>query len=162
MAKKGKISQHIPSRDVDERPIKWKRYHHLFLIVCEDQKTEPYYFEKFKEKFPKETVFIRPVGTGRSSKGVVEQTVIERNKLYEESHKTVDEVWAVFDTDDAEKTTGNTQRFVEAFEIADKENIRIAYSNEVFELWLLLHFADVSSEKPIPRADIYANLEKIL
>ena len=107
MAKKGKISKHIPSQDIDVRPIKWKRYYHLFLIVCEDQKTEPYYFEKFKEKFPKETVFIRPVCTGRSSKGVVEQTVIERNKLYEESHKTVDEVWAVFDKDDADKTTGN-------------------------------------------------------
>jgi len=160
MAKRGKISKRIPSREVDERPVKWRKYPYLFLIVCEDQKTEPYYFEKFKEKFPKETVFLRPVGTGRSSKGVVEQTVVERNKLYEASRKTVDEVWAVFDKDDADKTTGNTQRFIEAFQIAEAQKIHVAYSNEVFELWLLLHFANVSSEKPIPRADIYSKLEE--
>ena len=160
MAKRGKISKRIPPREVDERPIKWRKYPYLFLIVCEDQRTEPYYFENFRKQFPKETVFLRPVGTGRSSKGVVEQTIVERNKLYAESRKTVDEVWAVFDKDDADKTTGNTQRFVEAFEIADKENIQVAYSNEVFELWLLLHFIDVGSEKPIPRTDIYAKLEE--
>jgi len=159
MGKRGKISKPHKIKDIDERPVKLRKYLRFFLIVCEDQKTEPYYFEKFKEKFPKETIFLRPVGTGRSSKGVVEQSVIEREKLFEETHKTIDEVWAVFDKDDADKKAGNRQRFIEAFEIAEKEKIQIAYSNEVFELWLLLHFTNVSSEEPIPRTDIYAKLE---
>ena len=160
MAKRGKIIKRTPSREIDERPIKWRKYAHLFLIVCEDEKTEKYYFDTFKNFFPAETLFLRTVGTGKSSKGVVEQSVIERNGLYEESNKKIDEVWAVFDKDDADKTKGNKQRFIEAFEIANKEQINVAYSNEVFELWLLLHFSDVSSEMPIPRADIYTNLEK--
>jgi hypothetical protein len=41
----------------------------------------------------------------------------------------------------------------------DEGKIKIGYSNEVFELWLLLHFTDVSSEKPIPRIEIYSRLE---
>ena len=131
----------------------------MFLIVCEDGNTEPYYFETFKKYIPEETIFLRAVGTGRSSKGVVEQAITEREKLAEEANKNVDEVWVVFDKDDAEKAHANKLRFIKAFEIAQEEEIKVAYSNEVFELWLLLHFIDVSSEKPIPRADIYLNLE---
>jgi len=164
MAKRGKISNQIPLREVDERPVKWRKYSYLFLIVCEDEKTEKCYFEKFKEDFekiyPKETVFLRPVGTGQNSKGVVEQAIIKKKELFEESNKTVDEVWAVFDKDDLDRSEGNRKRFVEAFEIAEKEKIQVAYSNEVFELWLLLHFTDVSSKNPMPRMDIYAKLEE--
>jgi len=151
-------------REVDERPIKWRKYPHLFLVVCEDESTEPCYFEKFKEEFekiyPEETVFLRSVGTGRNSKGVVEQAIVKKNELLAESNKTVDEVWAVFDKDDLDHSEGNKKRFVEAFEIAEKEKIQVPYSNEVFELWLLLHFTNVSSESPISRVDIYAKLEE--
>lgn len=35
----------------------------------------------------------------------------------------------------------------------------MAYSNEVFELWLLLHLADVSSEQAIPRNTLYELLQ---
>ena len=72
MATRGKISKSISLREVDERPMKWRKYPHLFLVVCEDESTKPYYFEKFKEEFekiyPEETVFLRSVGTGRNSK----------------------------------------------------------------------------------------------
>ena len=164
MAERGKVKKSFPSRDIDERPIRWRKYGLLFLIVCEDESTEPEYFKKFKEIFdkiyPSETVFLRPIGTGRNSKGVVEQAIIKKKELLEESNKVVDEVWAVFDKDDLDQSEGNRQRFVDAFEIAEKENIQVAYSNEAFELWLLLHFANVSSDKSIPRADIYRKLEE--
>jgi hypothetical protein len=159
MASKGKINK-LPLRDTEERPVRWRKYECLILIVCEDEKTEPYYFAAIKKQFPNETVFLRPVGTGRSSKGVVEQAIIERRKLLEESNKDVDEVWAIFDKDDADKSEGNRERFEDAFEIARKSNIEVAYSNEVFELWLLLHFSDVSPEAPMPRNDIYFALGK--
>ncbi|MDP3930430.1 MAG: RloB family protein [Bacteroidota bacterium] len=139
--------------------MRWRRYPHLFLIVCEDGKTEPYYFRTFEKYIPKETIFLRAVGTGRSSKGVVEQAIIEREKLAVEANKSVDEVWVVFDKDDAEKVPANTLRFIEAFKIAQEEKMEVAWSNEVFELWLLLHFSDVSFNKPIPRADIYSSLQ---
>lgn len=159
MAKRGKIEKKLPLRETEERPVQRRKYKYWVLIVCEDEKTEPYYFGVLKKQFPDETVFIRSVGTGRSSKGVVKKAIEEKQKLYEESNKEVDEVWAVFDKDDAEKSQGNVQRFEEAFNLAEKENVKVAYSNEAFELWLLLHFKDVSSEKPIPRAEINSQLE---
>ena len=157
MAKRGIISKKS-LKDKDIRPVRWRKYPHLFLIVCEDKKTEPYYFERFIKEFPEETVFLRAVGTGMSSLGVVEQSLIEKNKLAEESNKSVDEVWTVFDKDDAEKSVGNAERFKSAFKKAQELKHRVAYSNEVFELWLLLHLANVPVEKPIPRLEIYNSI----
>jgi hypothetical protein len=163
MARKGQIKQST-TRDTEERAVKWRKYPHLLLVVCEDESTEPYYFRKFKEEFekiyPNEKVFLRPVGTGRSSKGVVEQAIAEKQKLHDESNKDVDEVWAVFDKDDADSSKGNAKRFEEAFEIANQQGIEVAYSNEVFELWLLLHFKNVVPNNPLPRASIYDELEE--
>ena len=159
MAKRGIVGKKS-TKDRDKRPSRWRKYPHLFLIVCEDEKTEPYYFEQFIDLFPKETVFLRAIGTGRSSLGVVEQSNIEREKLVSESNKNVDEVWVVFDKDDAEKSPGNSQRFKQAFKRAEELDHSVAYSNEVFELWLLLHLIGVDMYRPIPRNEIYDLLNK--
>jgi hypothetical protein len=161
MARRGTLNK-AELKEREKRPIRWRKYPHLFLIVCEDGNTEPYYFRTFEKHIPEETIFLRAVGTGRSSKGVVEQAIVEREKLEEEANKCVDEVWVVFDKDDAEKVPANSLRFADAFKIAQEEKMRVAYSNEVFELWLLLHFNDVSSANPIPRADIYSSLETVI
>lgn len=158
MAKRGVVIKNEP-RERDTRPIRWRKYPHLFLIVCEDGNVEPYYFETFKKHIPEDTIFLKAVGTGKSSKGVVEQAIVERKKLSEESKKEVDEVWAVFDKDDADLVPANTLRFEEAFEIAKKESIRLGYSNEVFELWLLLHLTAIDPKEPLPRKKIYEILE---
>lgn len=161
MGRRGTLNKaKLKERDI--RPIRWRKYPHLFLIVCEDGNTEPYYFSTFKNHIPKETIYLRAVGTGKSSKGVVEQAIVERDKLAQEANKNVDEVWVVFDKDDAEKVPANTHRFTEAFKIAQEEKMKVAYSNEVFELWLLLHFSDVSSAITVPRADIYSRLETVI
>jgi RloB-like protein len=131
----------------------------LFLIVCEDENTEPIYFKNFKEQIPNETIYLRPVGTGRDAKGVVEEALKERDKLTLEAKKEVDVVWAVFDKDDADENATKIQRFTDAFDIAEKNKIKTAYSNEVFELWLLLHLTDVDSAVPLPRKTIYDLLQ---
>lgn len=161
MARRGTLNK-AELKEREKRPIRWRKYPHLFLIVCEDGNTEPYYFRTFEKHIPEETIFLRAVGTGRSSKGVVEQAIVEREKLAGEANKSVDEVWVVFDKDDAEKVPANTLRFIDAFKIAQEEKIKVAYSNEVFELWVLLHFTDVNSANPIPRADIYSRLETVI
>ncbi len=158
MAKKGKINKKN-TKDAIERPVRYRKYLQFFLIVCEDESTEPFYFEKFRALFPEHTLFLKTVGTGRDPLGVVKQSIIERDSLFIETKKEIDFVWAVFDKDDADENKTKVENFEKAFEIAAKENISIAYSNEVFELWLLLHFKDIEAEKPIPRKQIYANLE---
>lgn len=160
MARRGEVNKKV-TKDKDKRPVRWRKYPHIFLIVCEDEKTEPYYFNQFIGCFPAETVFLRTVGTGSSSLGVVECSELERNKLAIESNKMVDEVWVVFDKDDADKSSGNTKRFIQAFKKAKELNHKVAYSNEVFELWLLLHISGVDATKEVPREEIYALLESV-
>ena len=50
------------------------------------------------------------------------------------------------------------ENFDQAFVKAESEKIRIAYSNECFELWLLLHFCGVNEKEPIPRSELYSRL----
>jgi RloB-like protein len=158
MAKKGKVKK-FQDTESDERPVRFRRYQYLFLIVCEDENTEPLYFKNFKEQIPNETIYLRPVGTGRDAKGVVEEALKEKDKLALESKKEVDVVWVVFDKDDADENATKIQRFNDAFDIAEKYKIKAAYSNEVFELWLLLHLMDVDSTMPLPRKTIYELLQ---
>ena len=158
MAKKGKTNKR-KGKEAIERPIRYKKYLQFFLIVCEDESTEPYYFQKFKELFPEHTMFLKTVGTGKAPLGVVEQSIIERDILLQKSNKEIDFVWAIFDKDDADENETTITNFERAFEIATAENINIAFSNEVFELWLLLHLKYISPDQPIPRAEIYENLE---
>jgi len=144
----------------DSRPLRLKKYPYLFLIVCEDQKTEPYYFNQFLKLIPPETVYLETVGTGRSALGVVQQSEIEKDKLAAKANKIVDEVWVVFDKDDADLNDTTKKNFEDAFELALKLKHKIGYSNEVFELWLLLHFKNVAHNSPISRTTIYEELNK--
>lgn len=164
MAKKGKSKKHRSRREVTDRPIRLRKYEYLFLIVCEDEKTEPVYFESFQKKIPPKTLYLRTVGTGRDPQGVAEKAIEEREKLSKEAkisaiERTVDEVWLVFDKDDADENEAKIQRFEKAFEIAEKEKFKVAYSNEVFEVWLLLHLIEIDIEKPLPRQEVYELLQ---
>jgi len=66
----------------------------------------------------------------------------------------------VFDKDDADQNAIKVKNFEDAFTISKAQNFQIAYSNEAFELWLLLHFIDVDRETAIPRQEIYRLLKE--
>lgn len=159
MAKKGKVSFENKQSDFS-RPVRIKKYQHLFLVVCEDQTTEPAYFKQFKPQIPDNTLYLREVGTGLSPLGVVMRAIEERDKLASEGGKSVDTIWAVFDKDDSDQNETTKNNFREAFSLAALEGIKIALSNEVFELWFLLHFRDVNPAISIPRQEIYDMLQQ--
>jgi len=52
-----------------------------------------------------------------------------------------DQIWCIFDVDDFYKN--QPKKLLNAIKKAHQNNIRIAYTNECFELWLLMHL-----EKP--------------
>jgi len=107
-------------RSVDTREI-----HQRFLIVCEGEKTEPNYFNKFRTN---RTVIV--------VKGLGCNTVSLVNEAIEFMSKSeYDQVWCVFDRDIFPPENINA-----AFELAYRNGISIAYSNEAFELWYCLHF----------------------
>jgi len=161
MAKRGKIKakRHKEKEEI-VRPIRYRKYQQFFLIVCEDESTEPHYFDFFEDLFPNHTLFLKTVGTGKDPLGVVQQSILERHKLYNLSKKEIDFVWVVFDKDDADENNSKIQRFEEAFKVAEAEEIEIAYSNEVFELWLLLHLTDIDPQIYLPRKHVYEELER--
>jgi hypothetical protein len=95
------------------------------LIVCEGQNTEPSYFKQFRLS----SATIKPIGEGYSTVSLVERTIeIAKRGKY-------DQVWCVFDKDDF----GD---FNEAIKLAEANNFGVAYSNQAFEYWIILHFDD--------------------
>lgn len=54
-----------------------------------------------------------------------------------------DQVWCIFDIDDFYKK--EKDNLMTAVQNAIKNNIKIAYTNECFELWILLHFQKPTS-----------------
>ena len=159
MAKKGKLAK-FAGEPSEQRPVRFRRYQYLFLIVCEDEKTEPTYFRQFEQQIPPDTIFLKTIGTGCDAKGVVEKTLEERDMLSVVAKREVDVTWAVFDTDDAGENLTKVQRFQDAFKIGEENNINLAYSNEVFELWLLLHLTAIDSRTPLPRVEVYRLLQE--
>jgi len=101
------------------------------LIICEGQKTEPNYFRRF----PQSKVFAVTVhGAGMNTDALVIKAL---EKKQEAIRKQVpyNEVWCVFDRD-----SFTPDHFNRALDLGESRGIRIAYSNQAFELWYLLHF----------------------
>jgi hypothetical protein len=160
MAKRGKLKGRSQKREVIGRLIRRRAYKQYFLIVCEDQKTEPEYFMQFKNLFPENTLYLETIGTGLDPLGVVEAVIKCRKELQTVSNREIDFTWVVFDKDDADLDSKKTERFKDAFLKSKDSNISIALSNEVFEVWLLLHFELPEYKSPIPRRSIYKLLER--
>lgn len=97
------------------------------LIVCEGENTEPSYFSQFRLS----TATIKPVGEGYNTTSLVNRaTDLAKEKDYEQ-------VWCVFDKDDF-----NANDFNNAIVTAEAQGFGIAYSNQAFEYWIILHFDD--------------------
>lgn len=112
-------------RAIDRRPPRTR-----ILIVCEGAQTEPLYFAAFEVVNARVTV----VGAGRNTTSLVKQAIRLRDEC-REGGETFDQVWAVFDRD-----SFRLEQFNRAFELAKREGISVAFTNEAFELWYLLHF----------------------
>ncbi len=98
-----------------------------FLIVCEGRNTEPSYFNQFR--LSSVTIEINGIGFNTLS-------LVEKAKEYA-SEKNYDRVWVVFDKDEA-----TDDSFNRAVQLAEKEDFGVAYSNQAFEYWLILHLID--------------------
>lgn len=97
------------------------------LIVCEGENTEPSYFNQFRLT----SATVKPVGEGYNTISLVNRAI----QLADE--KNYEQVWCVFDKDDFSDNDFNN-----AIVLAKANNFGIAYSNQAFEYWLILHFND--------------------
>ena len=117
-----------------------------FLIVCEGKRTEPNYFRSFRVPV---TVRVHIVGEGYNTVSLVDRAV----QLA--SEQKYDQVWCVFDRDDFP-----IEAFNVAFQLAHRHHFKVAYSNEAFELWYLLHFH--FHQNAIPRSGYIPRLSREL
>jgi len=102
------------------------------LIVCEGENTEPSYFRQFKLS----SATIKPVGEGYNTISLVKRAVqLSKEKSY-------DQVWCVFDADPKPDNSKQAKNFNGAVALAESKGFGVAYSNQAFEYWLIIHFDD--------------------
>lgn len=116
------------------------------IIACEGGKTEPGYFAEIRvsKHLPRERiVLVPPLGTDPLS--VVDAALAEKAALKKARRWFAgDSAWAVFDGD--EHFQACPDNWNAARQKALHHEIELAVSNPCFELWLLLHFRQCSTE----------------
>ncbi|WGV24339.1 RloB family protein [Halotia branconii] len=137
----------VNSRGYHERKVNTREIRQRFLIVCEGEKTEPNYFRNFR--VPKNVAEINVQGRGENPSKLVESAK-QLNK-----QDDYNQVWCVFDRDSWTK-----EDFNNAMINAEAQGFQVAYSNEAFELWYVLHFQFLNTG--IPRSDYNKKLTDLL
>ena len=136
-----------------------KRNTNLFFVFYNGEVTESQYFKSLSDDLAGKgnirSQFLHLAFVHGSPEQVVQAALNDVNcHRREYSANSDDVIWVVFDKDDFE------ENYSEAISVARQENISVAYSNECFELWLLLHFQE--QKTPIGRTDLTELLRRKL
>ncbi|WP_103670752.1 RloB family protein [Pseudanabaena sp. BC1403] len=146
MAKRSRTEARVQS--YSERTVDTRGILPSFLIICEGKKTEPNYFKAFR--IPDLSVEqLDVIGLGDNTLSLVERA----KERKEQSNYNY--VWCVFDRD-----SFPSGQFNASITSAYNNDIHVAYSNEAFELWYLLHFHFYNTG--ISRQDYKSKLTKLL
>lgn len=141
-----------------------------FIIFCEDKVSEPVYLKyfetsKIKINFVKEQksmmANVLNAVTHCRENGLIE--CIEGKDRLIANNK---QVWCVFDRDKEEtpnKVAKGNADFDLSISAAETIGIQVAWSNDAFELWVLLHFEDIDISQNInsERKTYYNRLTEI-
>ena len=124
-------------------------------ILCNGEVLEYTYFCDFRDHIARaRNIIVKRKGFG----GLAPWELIEKAVAYRKSiegFEDDDQVWCVFDVDNF--LNDNPEKCNKAIAEAKNNGIKLAWSNECFELWLLLHFQSVSGE--IPRKEYHKKLK---
>ena len=121
-----------------------------FLIVCEGEKTEPDYFKAFRMT----AATVKAVGEAMNTMTLVNKAISIR-EADKAKKRFYDQCWVVFDKDDFP-----AKDFNQAIQYAEKNGFQVAYSNQAFEYWFLLHFN--LYQGPIHRSQYKNMLERLI
>ena len=122
------------------------------LIICEGQKTEPNYFNNYKEPYGGLKIII-PNSTRTDPVNLV-KFALKQNYKYQIDTSNGDTIWCVFDAD-----TNSPEKIEQAKKLA-KGKINLCFSNPCFELWYFLHFCYL--EQRISTGDLQDKLKKYI
>jgi hypothetical protein len=123
------------------------------LIVCEDSKSACYYFKSFEIDASRAEVVA--LGTGMNTDSLIENA-IKRGENAVREGQPYNQIWCVFDRDSFPLTN-----YDRAFQLARANGIKVAWANEAFELWYLLHFnyVDTGVSRDEYKAKLRRNFE---
>lgn len=115
----------------------------IFVIATEGAETEPAYFRGLQERevIDRSRVHIEVIATPREDGTSAPKHVLGRLDAFSTRYRLfegLDELWLVLDVD-----RWPAQQLSEVTQEATQKRFGLAMSNPCFELWLLLHVADV-------------------
>lgn len=117
------------------RTQKQRQVRNTILIITNGKETEQNYFNSIKACF--DSIFtINVEFKNKQCDELVQYACSLEATAY-------NQIWCLFDIDDAQKEG----HLSSAIEKAKRGNIKIAFSNEAFEVWLLYHFTKSVSPK---------------
>ncbi len=137
-------------RQYADRPERNIAIKNTFLIYCEGENTEPEYFKSFPVRTDTD---VKVIGLGRSRTALVEKVIELISKIDKDDDQ---QIWVVFDRDVRPDVKQGNKDFNDAINLASKNGIKCAYSNDCFELWFLLHYDYLESS--LHRNQIYEKL----
>ncbi|WP_263376709.1 RloB family protein [Granulicella aggregans] len=120
------------TRGPKKRAAEGTRKRRRVLIYCEDSKSSADYLNCFPTNGQR--VEVKVVGTGMNTDSLIKAAVKAKQKAIT-AKESYSEVWCVFDRD-----SFPLKNYAAAFSLAKANNIELAWTNEAFELWYLLHF----------------------
>lgn len=111
-------------------------------LICTEGKTEAIYFGHYKSSTGPVVVAL---DKSDHKVSLVKKTIEERDVRIQagEFDEEIDEAWVVLDRDANPLNRVDKAHFNRALELAKTNNIHVAYSNDAFELWFLLHYQDL-------------------
>lgn len=108
-----------------------RREKELFLLFSQGESTEISYFRNFDNG-----VSVKIISQPKDPIKLVEYALRRKNEMRGE----YDQTWVIFDRDESTK-----QECLDAYRLAKKNDIKVAYSNPCFEVWFLAHFGPLKT-----------------
>lgn len=117
-----------------------RKNHDRVLIVCEGEKTEPFYFNGLRSAYKLDTANIKITGDcGSDPMSIVDKAIEEYEKSKQDGN-CFDRVYCVFDKDAHPKYQDAINKIKQLSTGKNKKPFFVACSVPCFEYWLLLHF----------------------
>lgn len=135
------------------------------LIACEDKVSSPNYFKMIIQKLKEDKTITQDSLVIAQHEHVNPRGVLQdllNHKKDDKTYKDFEHRWIVIDRDIARVDGGGHPKddFLTALSEAKRKKVEVAYSNDCFEIWYLLHFG--YRDTAISRDDIIKEVIKKL
>ena len=163
--KKLYINNKEKSKDDFKRKKQIKEQVKSVLIACEDKISSPNYFKMIIKKLIEDKKITQDSLVIAKHEHVNPKGVLQdllNHKKDDKTYKDFEHRWIVIDRDIARVNGGGHPKddFLTALSEAKSKRVEVAYSNDCFEIWYLLHF--VYRDTAISRDDVIKEVIKKL